>query len=406
MYYENEELLLDVLPEDPDKALSVGQIRKYMKSKGLAFWFKEKTNDSTTKIPKVPKVRKDQIDATAHQTVYRFLKELQDQGKVAYLGEKGAGGRRYYKNLKVSDQDLINEHKALNILFSSHLLSDALVESSANKDQSTGAKKIAKQALKMAGDSINGFLEAIQVIPDGISRLPVVIDKKTISEIVKAIIEKKQVEIKFLKKNDGNRFREDVSPISLIIKDGAHYLIAVSGKVHAENLILYALQRLESVKCIPTPSDMPHDNETRQRLSAVIKEHFQFGHPVKVSDFPLQSFSEPVKIRSARREIEKPELIELRLRVAPRAEFHFTERPLSEEQTFSYAPGFTEEFTDANPRSWKVLAVTLPYTVMVLPFILSFGPWVRVEGPAEIKDQLRIVTQVMSELYSSENSNV
>lgn len=404
MYYKNEELLLGVLPEDPDKALSVGQIRKYMKSKGLAFWFTEKTSGSTANNPKAHKVRKEQKDATAHQTVYRFLRELQNQGKVD-LGETGAGGKRYFKKSKVSDQDLVNEHKALKVLFSSQLLSDALVESSVNKDQNIGVKKIAKQALKMAGESINGFLEAIQVIPDGISRLPVVIDKKTISEIVKAITEKKQVEIKYLKKNDRNRFREDVSPISLVIKDGAHYLIAASGKVHAENLISYALQRLESVKCIPTPSDMPNDNETRQRISAVIKEHFQFGHPVEVSKFPLKPSSEPVEIRSARQEIIKPELIELRLRVAPRAEFHFTERPLSEEQTFSFAPGFTKDLTDGNPQSWKVLVVTLPYTVMLLPFILSYGPWVFVESPEVIRRQLREVTEDMLKLYPPENSN-
>jgi hypothetical protein len=394
MYYKNEDLLLSILSEDPDQALSVADIRKCMKVRDVAFAFPEKSKHLKATL------RNEQKEATAHQMAYRLLGELCTQGKIKHLGDQRVRVKRYYKIRTVTDLDLANEHKALQILLSSELLSNAYSDSLEVKDKSTGARKVANQALKMASDKINSVLESIQVVPDGISRLPVAINKKTISEIIRAIKEKKQVEIKFKPEYDGNRPREDVTPISLVIKDGAHYLIAALGKISKESLIAYALQRLESVTKLPTPSDIIEDDEMRETIKARIKTHFQYGYPIPVASFPLQAFPDmPVEKRSARLDIPEPEMIKLRLRVAPRAEFHFIERPLSPEQTLNFASGFNKELTDANPESWKILSVTLPYTVMLLPFILSYGPWVRVDGPATIKEQLEIVTKGLSDLY-------
>jgi predicted DNA-binding transcriptional regulator YafY len=119
-----------------------------------------------------------------------------------------------------------------------------------------------------------------------------------------------------------------------------------------------------------------------------------------MSAFPLQAFPKmEVERRTARERITKPDFLNVELRIAPRAEFHFSERPLAVEQTWKPAPNFLGKAKDANPNSWRLLELTIPYSILLVPFILSYGPWIRVEGPSKLKDQLKDVTEAMAEKY-------
>jgi len=393
MNYEKTELLLGLLSESEEEAKSVIQLKELILEKIRT------SQDSKEKDSAWVKNFRKENDNSLYQSIIRIVKNLQAKHLVQPIKEK-RNSKRYHRTIRLTDQAVVNQYMALQTQLSSDLLRTVLAEITEIKSQGPEAEKIAKLVLQKADTKIQRMVKAIRVVPDGIGRSPVAVDKLVINKIINAISDQKRIQIDFTEKYDHNKPAMDVSPISLVIKDGSYYLIAAPDDDDYENLYSYALQRIGGIKNIDIKSDYPSDGESRRRSDDMINRHFQYGHPVRVSDFPLQPFHKlTVEKRSAQLRLCQPEMIELRLRVAPRAEFHFIEKPLSKEQTLTLPSGFTGEQEDANPKSWSVLTVNLPYTILLLPFILSYGQWVRVEGPAEVMEQLKTVTQSMSKLY-------
>ena len=383
MTFEKTQQVLNLLHTEVRKALSVAQIV-------------EKLTEDATDVGGSPA----KSFSSERQRIYRVVNKLVKNGLITSDPRKEDGLRQvhyYYKKADQTVQFLTNDHMALQVLLSAELLTHVLSEVPDLKNGN--AKEIASLVLDKASAQVKRIYQALRVVPDGIGRPPVAINKEIVEPVIKAITDDRQVWVSYVDEK-GKAKRQQVTPLLLIVKDGALYLIATDGFINAKNLISYALQRVKLTE-ISIKRAEPSDFNTRAAINKTVTEHFQYGHPVPAISFPLQAFPHlKVERRSARASIPEIEMLDLRLRVAPRALFHFTERKLSEKQVIKDAPKFPGAAEDANPDSWHVLSVKVPYTILLLPFILSYGQWVRVEGPAVVKEQLRIVTQGMAKLYS------
>jgi predicted DNA-binding transcriptional regulator YafY len=68
--------------------------------------------------------------------------------------------------------------------------------------------------------------------------------------------------------------------------------------------------------------------------------------------------------------------VRLKLRVASQALYHFRERPLSNDQA---------ETAPAGGDPWHIVTATVPNTILLMPFLLSMGPWIEVLAPIEVR---------------------
>ena len=93
----------------------------------------------------------------------------------------------------------------------------------------------------------------------------------------------------------------------------------------------------------------------------------------------------------------KNDLFDLILRVNPAAIFHFQERPLGKSQKINQP---TEN------DSWYLVSTQVPYTVLLVPFLLSMGPWVEIISPEKIKSEFISRLRVMQEIYIKDLSPI
>lgn len=71
--------------------------------------------------------------------------------------------------------------------------------------------------------------------------------------------------------------------------------------------------------------------------------------------------------------------LRLKLRVAPRAMFHFLERPLAGDQVIEPAD---------EPDGWQLVTATVPETILLVPFLASMGPWIELLEPLGLRAKL------------------
>ena len=135
-------------------------------------------------------------------------------------------------------------------------------------------------------------------------------------------------------------------------------------------------------------------------LDKFLDEALAYGSPIPINSFPLKANpTERVEFRSAERPEPIIEWVDLRLRVAPRALFHFRERTVKGTVAVTWAPDQRDSGRDEDPGTWGVVVAKMPYTVQLLPFLLSLGQWIRVESPESIREQMRTVVGGMVEHY-------
>ena len=73
------------------------------------------------------------------------------------------------------------------------------------------------------------------------------------------------------------------------------------------------------------------------------------------------------------------EKIRLILRVHPEALFHFKERPLAENQVIS---------DPLTAEGWYQVEVNIPETILLIPWLLSMGGWIKVVEPLHIQQEI------------------
>lgn len=195
--------------------------------------------------------------------------------------------------------------------------------------------------------------DQVRVVPDGVGREFVRIDEDALIAVVEALETGHQVEMS-VRHSSGRVEVHEVSVLGLVAKDGAIYTICVRGFDDIPmHLPLHRVLKAEVVRARSfTRSDI--------QIDKYIKDQHQLAH--------------------VRSDEESP--IELELLVAEEALFHFKERPfltVSGQQTISDKPV---------QGKWHLLRATVPYTVMLAPFLWSHAGWVQVIGPESIRKRV------------------
>jgi len=206
--------------------------------------------------------------------------------------------------------------------------------------------------------------DRIRIVPDGIGRLPARVDHKVLGGIMDALGSSQLLRVKYAavaKKRESSR---DINPLGLVAKDGTLYLLGVEGLTDPP--VHYAAHRLISVQVLPKRAAPREDFD----LDRYIYDSHQLSHV-------LHS------------EMIRHQVI---LRVHTRSLFHFKERPLSEQQSI---------VESAEHAPWAIVTVSIPNTVLLKPFLASFGPDLEVLEPTLLRTQMAIWCSESAKLYAS-----
>jgi predicted DNA-binding transcriptional regulator YafY len=193
----------------------------------------------------------------------------------------------------------------------------------------------------------------VRVVPDGVGREFARIDEDALIAVVEALETGHQVEMS-VRQSSGRVEVHEVSVLGLVAKDGAIYTICVRG--FDDKPKHFPLHRVLKAEVVRTRSFTRSDIQ----IDKYIKDQHQLAH--------------------VRSDEESP--IELELLVAEEALFHFKERPfltVSGQQTISDKPV---------QGKWHLLRATVPYTVMLAPFLWSHAGWVQVISPESIRKRV------------------
>ena len=297
------------------------------------------------------------------RTVQRYVKELRADGKKSAFKEIGllelAGQEegkkkfrtdpKYYLRTSEVANWFVTEETALSLLLTRQLMArsfGSLGEASRQKIDDM-ADRIAN-----ASDRTQRIRQRLRIVPDGIGRLPAKVDNKILKAAVDAIGASRKLRLTYTNAK-GVTSEKVLTVLGLVAKDGTIYLVGAMGQKPAPRH--YALQRI-----------------TKATLS--------FEDAVERPDFNLDDYIDATHQFSHVLDETAPAL-KLRLRVSPEAIYHFEERKLSEDQDIAPPKGREE---------WFTVKATVPDTWLLVPFLLSMGPWIEVIAPEHVRKETGI----------------
>lgn len=301
------------------------------------------------------------------RTAQRYLSELAADGADgAALVEVDTTAKEWRYHLRLSEMAnwFMTEEAALYQALSLQVLHSTFGETARTviERQIDAAEHLTQEQIRT-----RRLRERVRIVPDGIGRLRTRVSSETLGSAMDALAGNQRLEIDY-QSAAGNRSLRDVTPLGLVAKDGALYLLAVQGL--SDHPIPYALHRMAAAAVIPLRG---HERENFR-----IDDYIRASHQLS---FALD---------------QQPETVGLKLKVDPRWLYHFVERPLSEEQQIE-AP--------TPPETWAVVSAPIPMTRLLKPFLASLGPGVQVLEPASLKAEMAQWHSDAAALYAASSPN-
>ena len=284
------------------------------------------------------------------RTAQRYLSELSSDGvdgRAVLEVDASSKERRYHLRLSEIANWLMNDEVAL-----LQVLSLQVLQSTFGGEVAQGAERQMDVAQHLIQEQrrTQRLRERVRIVPDGIGRLRARIDPQILACVMDALASDQILTMEY-KSLSGNVSSKKVSPLGLVAKDGTLYVLAVTGL--SDRPIHYALQRFIAAQVSPQKSQPREDFD----LDRYIHASHQLSHVLG----PEQ---------------ENPTV---KLKVKKSALFHFQERPLSEHQVI-------DEFTAAE--QWAIVTAPIPLTMLLKPFLASFGPELEVLEPLSLRHDL------------------
>ena len=282
----------------------------------------------------------------SRRSLERYMQDLSydRDGEVALLEtvKVGRANAYYVKPSQVANW-FMTEDAALNLQ-----LTHQVLERSFGTKRSSDGQNLADLAERITAASpvTKRIRECLRIVPDGIGRLPAQIDPTVLKAATDAIGMSKNLAFSYVDPA-GRASERTLSPLGLVAKDGTIYLVAVKA-----------------------PNDLPFHFALHRMTKAAVTSHRSQSR----DDFDLDRHIDDTHQFSHALGDKAPEI--LKLRVAPIALFHFTERPLSGDQAI------------ANPKApgeWYVVTAKVPDTFLLVPFLVGMGPSIEVLEPAAIR---------------------
>ena len=313
------------------------------------------------------------------RTMQRYMEELSgvdseyrpiplvrriEQPPVSGPGQgRGAGGAgappgrayRYCLDTSALRQWFMTDHMALNLL-----LADQAVGASLGASSRLGASGLAAEAAQLIqrqGQEVRRISAYVRIVPDGMGRHAAQIDAHLVDTVIEAIAQGRQLSFAYASAR-GNARRWEVSPRGLVAKDGTLYLVATRGLSDAPTT--FALHRVRGAQVMT--------------------------QAVAFRDFDIDRFLVETQLLS--HPFGPGALIDLELRVAPESLYHFQERPL-----------WGQEIGPAEPSGHVRVTARVVDGVMLVPFLLSMGPWVEVLGPSSVRQEVARRVREMGRAY-------
>lgn len=298
------------------------------------------------------------------RSIQRYMSDLSqgssDGPALVAVVQRGAERSYYLKASQVANW-FMTEEAALDLQLSRDVYGRAF-----GSQGNSNGDKLADMADRVvaASPETQRIRDRLRIAQDGIGRLPARIDPGVLRACIDAI--GKNRKLRFIYNGASSKASSQlVSPLGLVAKDGAIYLVAVKGINDAPRH--FALQRMAEADV--------HFQQAQHRpefdLQQYIVDSHQFSHVLDAQAPPVQ----------------------LRLRVAPEAIYHFRERPVSNDQT---------EALPAGNEPWHNVTATVPNTILLMPFLLSMGPWIEVLAPADVRAEAAKRICGMGAHYASE----
>jgi predicted DNA-binding transcriptional regulator YafY len=302
--------------------------------------------------------------AVTLRSIQRYMSDLSrdssDGPALVAVVQRGTERSYYLKASQVANW-FMTEEAALDLQLSRDVYGRAF----GSQGKSNG-DKLADMAERVvaASPETKRIRDRLRIAPDGIGRMPACIEPGVLRACIGAIGKNRQLGFNY-RGASGETSIKLVSPLGLVAKDGAIYLVAVKELSDAPRH--YALQRMLN-------ADL-HFQQAQHRPEFDLQQHIvdshQFSHVLDAQATPVQ----------------------LKLRVAPEAIYHFRERPLSNDQTIT-SPAASEP--------WHTVTATVPNTILLMPFLLSMGPWIEALAPADVRAEATKRIAGMWTHYASE----
>lgn len=284
------------------------------------------------------------------RTAQRYMSELAadgaDGGALVEVDDSKKV-RRYHLRLSEMANWLMTEEAALYQWLSLQVLQSTFGDaaSRAIERQLDAAEHLTQEQLRT-----RRLRNRVRIVPDGIGRLRARIPSEVLASSMDALAGDQQLSVEYLSAG-GKSSSLVLHPLGLVAKDGTIYLLAVKGL--EDRPFHYPLQRVRSASVRPLPAQGRADFH----LDEYIRATHQLSHP-------LEPQSEPQKVR---------------LKVDPKWLYHFEERPLSGNQTIERA---------AEPGQRPIVTAVIPVSILLKPFIMSYGPGIEVLEPASLRQEV------------------
>jgi predicted DNA-binding transcriptional regulator YafY len=343
MLYKHTKVLLRILPRDGDKALSADEVCR----------------------------RWDRKDPISVKTARRLLQEASsgtsDANRLAInIPPQKVGGReptRYYRNPAYasgpSETDYEVEVRSALTAIADHLVVGTLNRSERIDDLSRLVSTHPEVQKRLA--------DGIRFAPDWIGRQPAKIDASVLKACIEGLGNEQALCITIHDRHDKKTTQEHVVYAhGLVVKDATTYLLAADRQ---SQLGTYALHRILSAKT--TTGEFVAVNNFN------LEEYIQQTHGFC---FPINGDWTPRK---------------LVLEVAPETIYHFLERPLPNQEEVGKPDAQT---------GWYTVRADVPMTILLVPFLLSMGHWIRVLGPEMVVNEIAYRTHRMAAHYPVERA--
>ena len=291
------------------------------------------------------KWRKLGCDAVSIRSIERYMREMcEDSTEGPALVAMITVGREraYYLRPTQVANWFMTEEAALDLQLTQQVLGRTF--GTRGRSNSNKLADIAER-IAAASPETRRIRERLRIVPDGVGRLPARIDPLVLQAAIDAISKDRKLRFTY-GGAAGKSSAQLVSPLALVAKDGTIYLVAIKGLSDLPRH--FALQRASQAEVHFQPAQPRPEFD----LDDYIRESHQFSHVLDGQEPPVS----------------------LKLRVAPEALFHFAERPLASSQKLV-----------KEPDGWYLVTAEIPDTVLLVPFLVSMGPWIEVIGPEGVR---------------------
>lgn len=215
-----------------------------------------------------------------------------------------------------------------------------------------GVRDALRERLRMDAGGIAQVAAALRILPDGMARLDAQVAPGVMHATIDAIARQRELCFHYVDSRD-SASDQVVSPLGLIAKDRARFLVAGDG--FRSGVRHFALHRMSQASVGLRPLTRPPGFDLDRHLAEL--------------DRPSSRWHE---LRARR-------LIDLELRVRADTVREFRELPLGPGQTVSDQP---------DAQGWHTVTCELPETRQLTAFLLGFGDAVEVLRPAALRAEI------------------